>query len=372
MNIIVLSVFYSLVLILVGIFSWGFVDANMPIRTVPLLYEFVVLLRPWAAVSYVALQALLFVGYILFLYQIYRKRMLLKHVIVLMSVSAAILLFSFPGFSYDVFNYIATAKITFLYRENPYLIMPIDIPNEPMLRFLHASNKVALYGPVWIALTGVPYILGFNNLLLTIGMFKLFAAAFYVGVLSLVWKRSKSAFSVAFFGLNPLVLIETLGSGHNDIVMMFFALLSFELIARKRWYWSLVALLASILIKFATVFLLPVYVVTFAMVVQGKPIRWESVWRWCAIVMYMIFFLSPIREEIYAWYLLWPLTFVALGSPWSWLQITTLGFAFGLPLRFAPFVYHRNWGGVTPLTKKLVTFIPPAVFMGLYAAHKKK
>lgn len=372
MNSIALSVFYSLVFIFVSIFSWGFVDANMPIPTAPLLYAFVFSQRSWSAAAYVALQVLLFITYILLLYQIYRKRMRLQYVIVLISVIAAIMLLSFPGFSYDVFNYIATAKITFFYRENPYLVMPIDISNEPMLRFLHAANKVALYGPVWIALTAVPYLSGTTNLVLTVASFKLFVAVFYIGVLYLLWKRSKSVFSVAFFGLNPLVLIETLGSGHNDIVMMFFALLSFQLIAEKRWHWSLIALLASILIKFSTVFLLPVYVVTVAMVAQGKLVRWQSVWRWSAVSMFIIFLLSPIREEIYAWYLLWPLTFVALVRPWSWLQLVALGFTLGLPLRFAPFVYYRNWGGITPLTKKLVTFIPPAAFLGLYAAHKKK
>jgi len=87
--------------------------------------------------------------------------------------------------------------------------------------------------------------------------------------------------------------------------------------------------------------------------------------------MYGMFFSSPLREEIYAWYLIWPLTFVAFLPPRHFLTFVSFGFSFGLMFRVAPFIYARNWAGMTPLIKKIVTFIPPAFTAMLYVIKKK-
>ena len=76
--------------------------------------------------------------------------------------------------------------------------------------------------------------------------------------------------------------------------------------------------------------------------------------------MYLAFFLSPLREEIYAWYFIWPLSFVAI-SDIRWLTVVSGGFSLGLPLRFAPYLATGSWSGITPLVKKIVTFVPPMV-----------
>lgn len=372
MNFVLFSSIYAVLLAGIAIFSWGFVDANMPIHTVPFLYDLVVRQRSLATTLYVALQVLLFIWYVALLLFVHRKRIGKNHIIILIAITVAILFFSFPGFSYDLFNYIATAKVAYLYRENPWLVMPIEIPNEPMLHFLHASNKVALYGPLWVLLTAIPHILSMNNLFLAVFTFRALVFVFYGGILWLIWKISKSTFSLAFFALNPLVIVETLLSAHNDVVMMFFALLSFYWLGKKSYFGSCVALACSILIKYATLALLPVYVYSLISGTYEKRVNTERLWIWCAMAMYLVFFFSPLREEIYAWYLIWPLTFVALVANWSILHVVTMAFSFGLPFRLAPFLYFRNWGGITPLIKKLVTFIPPTVVGFVYAIHKKR
>ena len=80
--------------------------------------------------------------------------------------------------------------------------------------------------------------------------------------------------------------------------------------------------------------------------------------------MFIIFLLSPLREEMYSWYFIWPLTFVALLNAGRLMRIigfVSLAFSLGLLFRFAPFIYTRDWSGITPLVKTLVTFIPPLV-----------
>ena len=182
---------------------------------------------------------------------------------------------------------------------------------------------------------------------------------------------TKSAYAVAFFGLNPLVITEVLLGGHNDVVMMYLALLAFSLLQKKNPFWSLVALILSIFIKWATVLLLPIFIWVILMKRRGEKIIWDKVWFWAAAGMYIIFFLSPIREEIYAWYLIWPLTFVALVPDKTLLRYITVAFSFGLLFRIAPFLYTRQWAGITPLVKRIVTFVPPAISAIYYAIKKK-
>ena len=370
MNKRIFFVFYSIFLVLGAIFSWGFVDSNMPFRAPMWLSVLAYHQRTLATIIYGVFVLMLFGFYVYSLRQVQKKLWGIRDVWKAVGITIAILFFSYPAFSFDVFNYIATAKVAFLYRENPYLVMPIEIPNEPMLTFLHASNKVALYGPVWILLTSFPHYLGFGDILLSVFAFKALVIAFYILLARLIWKISNNAFAVAFFALNPLVIMETLLGGHNDVVMMYLALLAFFLLQKKKLVLSLIVLGLSILIKGATVMLVPVFVWAIGNTLKGKKNNWNIIWFWCAVSMYTIFFLSPIREEIYAWYLIWPLTFVALipGSPL--LRYITFGFSFGLLFRIVPFLYTRQWIGITPMIKKLVTFIPPALLAIYYEIRK--
>lgn len=364
--------FYLFTLITLVIYSWGFVDANMPIGTLRGLYNLVYYRRDISTLLYTCIIVLLFISYAWVLISVQRGSFTSKKLWRLIFLSCFLLFFSFPGLSYDVFNYIATAKVTFFYRENPYIVMPIEIPNEPSLAFLHASNKVALYGPIWIVLTAIPHYLGLGNLLLTVFAFKAFIVIWYLALCYLIFRMSeKNLWALAFFALNPLVIIEILVSSHNDVVMMALSLGSFYLLQKKRLVPSGLLLLLSILIKYASLFLLPIYLYTAWNSHKKKKIAFDSVWRWCVISLYIIFALSPLREELYAWYLIWPLTFVALLPASSFFTILSIGFSFGLSLRLLPFLYTREWGGLTPTVKKIVTLVPPAVLSFLYAVKKK-
>jgi hypothetical protein len=368
---------YILLLTFLVAFSYGFVDPNFPYQPPEFLHDLVFTQRGLATVLYSTIILALFVFYGFFLHRIGKKKLDVGNVWRLIFISTGILFFAFPAFSFDIFNYIATAKVTYLYRENPYIVMPVEIPNEPMLAFLHAANKIALYGFSWILLTAMPHFLGFGNLLLTIFTFKAFVIAFYLVLSFLIWKMSKqSVFSLAFFALNPLVLIETLVSGHNDVVMMFFALLSFYLLKKRQVLASCLSLLVSIFVKYSTIFILPVYLYILLLNYKNRKIEWSKVYFWSAISMYIIFFLSPLREEMYSWYLIWPLSFVALvvkarlSILYKALLYITLAFSFGLLFRFAPFVYTREWSRITPIIKILATWVP-VIFALFYLIGKK-
>lgn len=362
-----MNALYVVSLCLFTILSWGFVDANVPLPKISTLHPIIYFKTIYPTVWYTITVAMLFGWYMWTLHRVRKGLVTAKHVWYLIIGTVAVLFWSYPALSNDIFNYIATAKVTFFYRENPYLIMPIDIPNEPSFAFLHAANKVALYGPVWIAFTAVPYYLGAGSLLITLFTFKIFVTLWYILLCYLIWIASgRKAAAIAFFALNPLVTLSTLVDGHNDVVMMTLAVSSFLFMKRRQFVIGLLLLFASILIKGATIFLVPVYFWYVYRQRMTKLIPWQRVWNWASVAMYVIFFLSPIREEIYAWYFIWPLTFLALVDKPTILHAASYGFSLGLSLRIVPFFYTRSWSGLTPMVKKIVTFVPPVTAMLFY------
>lgn len=339
--------------LLMVIFSYGFVDQNFPLPAPAFLFRLVHTNRGLATAILVAMVIISFIVYFRFLDRAKRKEITPRRAWLLILSVSLVLLFSWPAFSYDIFNYLATAKVSFHYQENPYLVMPIEFEGEPMLAFMHAANKYALYGPVWILLTAFPHFLGQGNLILTVFAFKLLILLFYLGSGWFIWRLSdKNLYSLIFFAFNPLVIIETLVSAHNDVVMMLLVLLAFWLMERQKKLASLVAWLLSVGVKFATIVLLP-------LLILEKRFKKGSRFTWAAVTMFLVFLASPLREEIYSWYFIWIITFAALVPQNKWLRWLSWSFSAGLLLRYTPFLYWRNYGGLTPLVKNLTTFVPP-------------
>ena len=197
--------------------------------------------RPLSTGLYVFILILMFAYYIYFLTQAYRKKIKIKDIGIVVCFSAVILAFSYNAFSYDLFNYIFDAKIITFYHENPYFQRALDYPLDPMLSFMHWTHRLYPYGPFWLVLTVPLSFIGMNVFLVTFFLFKFLVAGFYLGSVYLIYKINKKinkgyeAFNTILFALNPLVIIESLVSGHNDIAMIFFALLGIYLyIIKKR------------------------------------------------------------------------------------------------------------------------------------------
>ncbi len=186
-----------------------------------------------------------------------------KQVTKIIVAVSGILLFSYSAFSFDIFNYMFDAKIITYYQQNPYLHKALDFPSDPMLSFMHWTHRTYPYGPIWLGLT-IPFsFLGMQKFIVTFFLFKLLAVVSYLGSTVLIYKivqkksNEHALFAAAFFALNPLILIEFLVSAHNDIVMIFFALLGIYLLIQKRVVGSFLSMVLSVGTKFATAFILP-------------------------------------------------------------------------------------------------------------------
>ncbi|MBI2031262.1 MAG: hypothetical protein HYT08_01470 [Candidatus Levybacteria bacterium] len=363
-------ILYGLFLLSFSIFSYLFVDPNL-IYLSNLYTGFAFNNREITTVIYLIGIIIFFIFYISFI-QFGRNKLLNKRgVVVLITITTLSLLFSYPAMlSYDIFNYISTAKVAFFYHENPYIIMPIEFINDPLLSFTHAANKIALYGPFWILLSVIPFSLGFGNFLIILFSFKFLNILFYIGTLYFIWKISKKNISLIIFGLNPLVIIETMVSGHNDTVMMFLAIASLFFLIKKKIWSGLLTIILSVLIKYSTLFLIPIYFYGIFQIIKNKNLNIEKFIYFSAISMFLIFLLSPLREEIYPWYAIWFLVFTALIPEKKIIFYLSISLSFGLLLRYIPFMFLGTHFEITPVLKTLFLFFPSLILLIFFYSKK--
>ena len=193
--------------------------------------------RPLSTILYVFIVLLLFLFYF-FLLRVART-VRIRKIWKLVLVTTVILTFSYNAFSYDLFNYIFDAKIVTYYHQNPYEHKALDYPGDPMLSFMHWTHRLYPYGPTWLGLT-VPLSIGIKFFLPTFFLFKILMSLSFLGTVFFIGKilqklsSKDELFGVAFFALNPLVIVESLVSAHNDIVMMFFAIWALYLLMSKK------------------------------------------------------------------------------------------------------------------------------------------
>lgn len=362
---------YAIFLVCLIIFSYAFVDPNL--SYLHNVYSgFAHGHRAITTFIYVIFILLFSIFYILFSWWVNTKKLSMSEIRWLIIVTAVFLLFSYPAMlSYDIFNYIATAKALYFYHENPYIIMPIEFLGDPLLSFTHAANKIALYGPAWLGLSSIPFFLGFGNFLLMLYGFKALVSLFYLAQVALIWKMTKDFFPVILFALNPLVIIETLLSGHNDIVMMFFALFSFYMLKHKKIWFGILFLITSILIKYAAIFLVPVFAFVAWKILLKNKIDWKRVFNASTLLMFGAFLLSPLREEIYPWYAIWFLLFALLNPARRFILYGSLAFSFSLLFRYTPYMLLGTYLDPTPILKNIISFVPLFLFSIYYVLKKK-
>ena len=365
---IALLIWYGIVGILFSIFSFGFVDPNFPILQNTWLTHIVYQKLYIAALVYTFLIFLLFFLYARILFE--KTAFSFRKYALFLFCIGLIFFLSYPALSHDIFNYILTAKVAYFYRENPYVVMPTELLFEPMLQFTRAANKLALYGPIWILGTWIPHVLSFGNVLVSIYTFKLFVISAYVMVGILIYRMTKNVRNVLFFVLNPLVIIETFVSGHNDTFMMARGLYGIYLwrnsqLAVRIMGWGF--MIASVLVKGATIVVLPLFVFFRHLSDEKRALL-------AGMCMFGVFLLTPLREEMYPWYAIWFLVFVSLlpMGKRSFLQGAAYMLSFGLMLRYVPWIATREYGGTGPLIRTLVTWIPPMMYTVWYTFSLKR
>ncbi|MEK7186135.1 MAG: hypothetical protein AAB675_02115 [Patescibacteria group bacterium] len=353
-----LSIGYLFVIISLFFYSFTQVDLSLTLseaswwQTVQKFFQQIGYFnRPLSAVLYSVIVISMFTFYILFLKLARVNLINKKQLWILILITTAILTFSYNAFSYDLFNYIFDAKIVTFYQQNPYIHKALDYLGDPMLSFMHWTHRYYPYGPIWLALTIPLSYIGFNVFLPTFFMFKILTSvcflgtAYFIGKILKIVSPKKEVLGIAFFALNPLVLIESLVSSHNDISMMFLAIFAVYLALMNKYIFSLISILLSVGIKFATGILIPVFLLFF---IQKKNISKEGFLNILFFAMFIPLILVVIRTNFQPWYLMLILPFASLIPSKSYAMGAGLILSFFALAQYLPYIYIGDWNEPIP------------------------
>jgi hypothetical protein len=104
-------------------------------------------------------------------------------------------------------------------------------------------------------------IAGNNDLFLTVFLYKLLVVIFSLGSMYIVYLLAKKFYpgkeSTALLTIfwNPLFVLEIVGSGHNDMLMIFFTLLGVYFFKKRRWILAALALGCAVQVKIIVILL---------------------------------------------------------------------------------------------------------------------
>jgi hypothetical protein len=175
----------------------------------------------------------------------------------------------YPITALDVFLYVVRARLWTFYGGSPMTALPANFPQDPFSSVAgEFAKQPSPYGPVWELTAQIPMHLGFTDLGNGVIAMKVISLIAYIGMAILIgWYSQQDTqrygvsrlTALTFFALNPLVLMQAIGNGHNDMLMLFFITLGLILWQRDRWQWATLALTLAALVKVTGLILLPLF-----------------------------------------------------------------------------------------------------------------
>lgn len=314
--------------------------------------------RPVSSQMYLLLVLLFSSLYIFTVLRVGRKEISQKGLFKIIFAICILLTFSYNAFSYDIFNYIFDAKIVTHYHENPYIHKALDFPSDPMLSFMRWTHRVYPYGPVWLGLTVPLSFIGAGFFLPTFFLFKILAAVSYfcsvwfLYKIALIVKKEKALLATAIFALNPLVIVESLVSAHLDIVMTALMLIAVYYLFSKKNIKSYSFLILSIGIKYASGFLLPLFIFKKWM----KSYFFEG----AIILLFISIIAQAMRANLQPWYFVIIMPFIPLVHLKRPLIVSLLLSTAGL-LYYLPPLFFGNWN--KPVPEQLNLIVITSIFL---------
>lgn len=330
--------------------------------------------RPVSTAIFLTLLLILFSLQVFFIRQARLGKLKALTVGKLAVASAAILLFAYPAFSHDIFNYMFDARLLVTHGVSPWEFTALDFPQDLWTRFMRWTHRTYPYGPLWLFVTIPFYILGAGKFTLTLLWFKFLGAASY---LASVWfikniLRRTSPKNVAtgmvLFALNPLILIESLVNAHIDITMAALFLFAMYLaVVKKKRLAGWIALFASSAIKFVTIAVVPVWVWW-----RGERQRFEKAAVGMLLVLLLATGIVIVLREPLPWYFITPLAIGALLPQRREFVVFGVALSMGLLLSYSPYLLRGDYSQWVKTTRTIVTIAPLALALFGILWRKRK
>lgn len=225
--------------------------------------------------QYIAVFVMLFGIYLVyfFVFQIYRNRDLNKNYINLIFFFSLFFILTMilmvPAEGNDFYHYFFEDLVVTKYQQNPYLVSPMNLPQEPLTYLSYWQFLPSQHGPLRAYLMLPAAWLSFGNIALGIFLYKIISAIFILLCGLLIYKiasyldSSKSVFIYLLFAWNPLIIFCTFGWGGSDILMLFWLLMAIYFTIKQKSGLAIFALTLSVLVKYVTILLLPLFLIYF-------------------------------------------------------------------------------------------------------------
>ncbi len=215
-------------------------------------------------------------AFLLLLREAFRGSVSVGAVAVVVVGAHALLLLVPLLFSRDVYSYAFYGRIAGIYGGNPYVQTPLDHSSDILWNFVGPQwvDTPAYYGPAWTS---------FSALLSRIlprpidaveayRFISIAASLSTCGVIVWVVRRlwpERTAFALAAFGANPVVLFHAAASGHNDLLVALAIVSAYALLVSKRESAAVAVLTLAALIKVTA--LLPLIMLLVWCVARRPP-----------------------------------------------------------------------------------------------------
>jgi hypothetical protein len=169
-------------------------------------------------------------------------------------------------FSGDVYLYTAFGRLFAFYHADPAVDIAVLPADDLYLRLWKDEREPSPYGPLWTLISaGIAWI-GGERVGLSVLLFRGVACLGVLGATVVLWRGLRrvaphqAAQGMLFFLWNPLVVLEAGLSGHNDAVMIALFLAGIGMYLRHRISVAMAFFVLSLLVKYATGPLVPIYV----------------------------------------------------------------------------------------------------------------
>ncbi len=173
---------------------------------------------------------------------------------------AITLLGLYPITASDLFHYLADARTLWVYHQNPMQVAPLA---HPFVLLISWAQQPSPYGPLWQLLSVIPVALTGGHWVAGVFGFKLLATVSYLASAVLIFVTVRRTWpgrelqAALTYAWNPFIVFRVIGNGHNDALMMAFALAAFYFISRRWWMMAVPMLALSVCIKYSTLLIVP-------------------------------------------------------------------------------------------------------------------
>ena len=174
----------------------------------------------------------------------------------------AIMVWMQPVTTTDLYGYVARGYLYAQLHQNPMITKATLLPGG-----LSVDRPPSPYGPAWMVVTALVSEVAGNNLLANMLLFKFIGLA---GVAVAIWLVDYLARKLypqrrlrilVLFAWCPLLLFDSIGNGHNDIIMMVCVLAAFALMLNRRARAAFTFLAIGALVKYVSAVFIPLWLV---------------------------------------------------------------------------------------------------------------